>query len=58
MAEAGDFICVSNFPSAMLDLPVESSQATEQLLFQAWEERIPPLETKVFVVLAPKVDDE
>ena len=33
--KAGDFICVSNFPSAMLDLPIESSQANEQLLFQA-----------------------
>jgi hypothetical protein len=25
LAESGDFICVSNFPSAMLDLPVASS---------------------------------
>ena len=57
MAEAGDFICVSNFPSAMLDLTIESSQSTEQLLFQAWEERIPPLETKVFVVLVPKLEN-
>ncbi len=23
MAKSGDFICVSNFPTAMLDLPVE-----------------------------------
>lgn len=55
MAEAGDFICVSNFASAMLDLPVESTQANQGLLFEAWTERIPPLGTKVRVVLAPKV---
>jgi hypothetical protein len=54
MAEAGDFICVSNFPSAMLDLPVESTQANEQLLFQANTERVPPVGTKVRLVLTPK----
>ena len=55
MAEAGDFICVSNFPSAMLDLPIESSQANEQLLFQANTERMPPVGTKVRLVLTPKL---
>lgn len=55
-AEAGDFICVSNFSSAMLDLPVESTQANQGLLFAAYTERIPPIGTKVRLVLAPKVD--
>ena len=50
-AEGGDFICLSNFPSAMLDLPVESTQANEGLLFEAFTERIPPMRTKVRVVL-------
>jgi hypothetical protein len=54
MAESGDFICVSNFPSAMLDLPVESSQANDALLFQAFTERIPPIGTRVRLVLTPK----
>ena len=54
IAEGGDFICVSNFPSAMLDLPIKSSQTNADLLFEAFTERIPPLGTKVRVVLSPK----
>jgi hypothetical protein len=58
MAEDGDFICISNFTSAMLDLPVESSQATAELQFEAFSERIPPVGTPVLLVLAPKVKPE
>lgn len=54
LADDGDLICVSNFPSAMLDLPIESSQANDALMFEANAEAIPPLETKVTVVLEPK----
>ena len=54
-ANGGDFICVSNFPTAMLDLPVESSQANADLLFHAFTEKIPPKGTKVRVVLAPRI---
>jgi hypothetical protein len=55
LAEGGDFICVSNFPSAMMDLPVESSQANEELLFEAWTEKIPEVGTRVRLVLTPKL---
>jgi hypothetical protein len=55
MAEDGDFICISNFTSAMLDLPVASSQATAELQFEAWTERIPPMGTPVLLVLTPKL---
>jgi len=55
LAESGDFICVSNFPSAMLDLPVESSQANEALLYEAYTQHIPPLGTRVRLVLTPKL---
>lgn len=54
MADTGDFVCVSNFPSSMLDLPVESSADNEDLMFRAFTERIPPLGTRVRVVLTPK----
>jgi hypothetical protein len=54
LAESGDFICVSNFPSAMLDLPVESSQANESLLYEAYTDHIPPVGTRVRLVLTPK----
>jgi hypothetical protein len=57
-AQGGDFICVSNFPSAMLDLPVESSQANADLLWEAFSERIPPLGTKVRLVLTPRLEKE
>src|SRR5207248_3851078 len=53
LANDGDVICVSNFDTAMLDLPVESSQKNAELDFQAWTERIPPVETKVVVILEP-----
>jgi hypothetical protein len=56
LAESGDFICVSNFPSAMLDLPIESSQSNEELQFQAFTEHIPPLGTLVRLVLTPKLN--
>ncbi|MFO0903402.1 MAG: YdjY domain-containing protein [Pirellulales bacterium] len=50
-AETGDLICVSNFPTATLDLPVESSQANSQLEFEAFTDRIPPVGTQVRLVL-------
>jgi hypothetical protein len=55
-AEGGDFICVANFPSAMLDLPIESSESNEELLFQAYRERIPARGTAVTLILRPKGD--
>jgi hypothetical protein len=53
-ANGGDFICVSNFPTATLDLPVESSQANADLMFHAFTENIPPRGTKIRVVLIPR----
>jgi hypothetical protein len=54
-AEGGDFICVSNFGTAMLDIPVESSQTNAELAFEAFTERIPPLGAPVRLVLKPKL---
>ena len=56
LAEGGELICVSNFPSAMLDLPIESSQSNDALTFEALTENIPPEGTKVRLVLMPKVE--
>ncbi len=52
-AEDGDFICVSNFASAMLDIPVESSASNSALLYEAATAKIPPMGTQVTVVLTP-----
>ncbi len=50
-ADGGDFICVSNFPTATLDLPIESSQSNEALLFEVFDERVPRRDTAVEMVL-------
>lgn len=57
-ADGGDFICVANFPSAMMDLPVKSPQDNADLLFTAFTERIPPLGTRVRLVLIPQLDQD
>ena len=46
-ADGGEFICVSNFPTAMLDLPVESSDANASLMYRAFAEKIPPRGTPI-----------
>jgi hypothetical protein len=56
-AEGGDFICVSNFGSAMLDIPIESSQTNQELAFEAFSERIPPLGAPVRLILKPKLKE-
>jgi hypothetical protein len=52
-ANSGDVICVSNFVDALLDLPVNSPKDNSELSFEAHTERIPPLKTKVTVILEP-----
>ena len=54
-AEGGELICVSNFPSALLDIPIKSSDGADQLLFEAYTENIPPKGTRVHLVLKPEV---
>jgi hypothetical protein len=38
----------------MLDLPIESSQANNELMFQANTDRVPPRGTPVTIILRPK----
>jgi hypothetical protein len=58
LAEVGDFICVSNFSTATLDIPAESSQVNDGLMFEPFTEKIPPLGTPVRLVLKPRLKDE
>ncbi len=53
LANDGDVICVSNFESALLDLPVRSSKDDADRGYEAWTQRIPAVGTKVVVVLEP-----
>lgn len=49
----GELICVSNFPTAVLDVPIRSSDSNASLMFETFTERIPPLGTPVTMVLTP-----
>ena len=51
-ADAGDLVCVSNFPAATLDLPITSSQANESLLFETFTERVPQRGTPVELIFS------
>ncbi len=51
LAESGDLICVSNFSTATLDIPVKSTEANSGLLFLAYTQRIPPSGTPVRLIL-------
>jgi hypothetical protein len=53
LANDGDVICVSNFETALLDLPIKSPKDNAELAFVANSERIPPLGTAVVVILEP-----
>jgi hypothetical protein len=53
-ADGGDLICVSNFPTATLDLPLQSSQANDALMFEVFEDRVPPRGTAVELMLSAK----
>ena len=52
-ANNGSVIGISNFSDSMLDLPVEVGQDNSNLGFEARTEKIPPVMSKVWVVLAP-----
>jgi hypothetical protein len=57
LGEAGNLICVSNFPDAVMDIPVQSSAANAALLFEAFTERIPPVGTPVTILLVPQLGE-
>jgi hypothetical protein len=52
-ANDGDIICISNFDTAMLDVPFNSSKDNDDLAFEANTDRIPALETPVLLILEP-----
>ncbi len=57
-AEGGDFICVANFPTAMMDLPIESPRDWSAHVFEPFTEHIPPRDTSVELILSPKPEKE
>lgn len=53
-ANGGDMICVSNFSTAMMDVPFDSSADAGNVLFEPFSERIPTRGTPVRLVLVPQ----
>lgn len=56
LANDGSVICIANSETALLDLPINSPKSKELLLFELAKEKIPPIETKVVVVLEPLLE--
>lgn len=54
-ADSGFMICVSNFPSAMLDVNVESSTSDSGRLFVANPDKTPRLGQPVLIIIKPDV---
>lgn len=52
-ANNGEVIAVSNFADSMLDLPVSVSRENAELNFEAATAKVPPLLSKVWVILSP-----
>ena len=50
-AESGDLICVANFATATIDLAINSSAQADELMWEAFTDRIPPVGTKVTIEL-------
>lgn len=57
-ANFGDVISISNFVDAMLEIPVSISSENDQLAYEAATDKIPPLGSKVWLVLEPVPDDQ
>lgn len=51
---SGDLVCVSNFSTATLDLPVKSSAEAADLLYECFTERIPARDTQIRLVFIPR----
>ncbi len=49
----GGYICISNVPTAMLDLPIDSPKGIEDRGYDTHEKRIPAVKTKVLIILEP-----
>ncbi len=57
-ANGGDLVCVSNFPTATLDLPIHSTNANDELMFVAYKDHVPPRGTKVRLVFIPRAEKQ
>ncbi len=54
--DGGELACLSNFSTATMDLPIQSTNSNDDLLYEAFTENIPSPGTKVYVIFAPQAD--
>ncbi len=54
LGDNGDLVCVSNFSSATLDIPIRSEDGNDNLTYIANTEKIPPLDTRVLLYFSAK----
>jgi len=52
LADFGPFINVANQPDAMIDVSIESSDEAQGALFEANTKNLPPVNTKVYIVIS------
>jgi hypothetical protein len=52
-ANSGDIISISNFPYSMLEIPAEISKDDANLTYEVKTDKVPPLMSKVWVILQP-----
>ncbi|MCU0703283.1 MAG: YdjY domain-containing protein [Fimbriiglobus sp.] len=57
-ANNGEVIALSNFVDSMLDLPVAIGREDKDLHFKAVEKKVPPIGSKVWVILTPVAEEE
>lgn len=53
-ANSGDIFSISNFPYSLLEIPAEISKDDANLTYEAKTDKIPPLYSKVWVILEPE----
>lgn len=54
MANAGEYVGISNFPGSMLDLPIQVGRDDNRLAYEITTEKVPPRLSKVWVILEAK----
>ena len=55
--DSGELVCLSNFSTATMDLPIKSSDSNDALLFEANPNAIPEIGTKVYVIFTPQTPE-
>ena len=57
LGDGGELVCVSNFATATIDVPIQSSDANVALMYEANTEKIPEIGTKVYVIFEQIVEE-